>query len=153
MTSQLATKAPETSGNLRNADAPISDRVDQEKVLEFIFLTTRDGLSITEACQIVGISDRTARNWRASEWWPTAMMIAESHLRDEYLHTGLRALNEAAKEGNTKAAAALVACILKMQSAPRLAPPESPNTIPTSSASLADTTDEELRALAAKGRP
>jgi transposase-like protein len=101
-------KQAETSGNLASPSDALPARIDREKVFEFLELTLRGGHSYKEAAEIVGITDRTARNWRNSEWWGLARAEAESAMRDEYMSLGLSTLADAARAGNWKAADALL---------------------------------------------
>lgn len=101
-------KPAETSGNLASSSDTLPTRIDREKVFEFLELTLRGGHSYKEAADIVGITDRTARNWRNSEWWGLARAEAESAMRDEYMSLGLSTLADAARNGNWKAADALL---------------------------------------------
>lgn len=101
MSTKTNTNPAETSGN-------VPERIDRDQVVEFILLTMREGLSYKEAAEKIGVSDRTTRNWRASPWWPTAMLAAEAAMRDEYTAAGLACLYAEARAGNWKAADALV---------------------------------------------
>lgn len=101
----------EGSGNI---PAEIPERVDHEAVLAFIHAFMSEGLTITDAALKVGVTDRTVRNWRASEWWPTAMLAAEAQLRDEYLGAALSTLLAATRGGSVKAATALATHIITL---------------------------------------
>lgn len=145
---------PERSGTLPT-------RVDATAVLRFIELWMRDGLTISEAAEIAGVTDRTVRNWRASDWWPSAMMMAEAQLRDEMLGAAMSALYKSAREGNVKAAAALANTLISLQKA---APVRAPGVGmdrrhgvaslgPTTAKRMEDLSDEELRQLAYEEPP